>query len=64
MYVAVRGQPIGVNFLLPPSGLQELNIRSLQLMSHLSKHIKVKLVVLMSTFVKFQVGSLFEMLTI
>lgn len=55
---------MGVNFLLPPSGFQELNIRSLQLMSHLSRHMKVKLIVLMSTFVKFQVGSLFEMFTI
>lgn len=55
---------MGVSFLLPPSGFQELNIRSLQLMSHLSRHMKVKLIVLMSTFVKFQVGSLFEMFTI
>lgn len=55
---------MGVNVLLPPSGFQELNIRSLQLMSRLSRHMKVKLVVLMSTFVKFQGGNLFEMLTI
>lgn len=46
MCVAVRGQPMGVSFLLPPSGFQEVNIRSLQLMSHLSRHMKVKLIVL------------------